>query len=133
MAVPFSRNANCKAWQVICNHLDRTSAWVIGCGQNQIPVHFIKCDVEGHELDVLKGGQQVLRKFKPIISLESEARHCGEDNVINVFKFLDDLGYAGYFFNGESMLSLDSFDIQKYQLNSDKKKYVNNFFFIPKK
>ena len=74
-----------------------------------------------------------MRKFKPIISLESEARHCGEDNVLNVFKFLDDLGYAGCFFNGESMLSLDFFDIQRYQLNSDKKNYVNNFFFIPKK
>ena len=100
--------------------------------KKQIPINFIKCDVEGHELDVLKGGQQVLRKFKPIISLESEARHCGEDNVINVFKFLDDLGYAGYFFNGESMLSLDCFDIQKYQLNRDKKNYVNYIFFIPK-
>jgi len=101
--------------------------------KNQIPINFIKCDVEGHELDVLKGGQQLLSKFKPIISLESEARHCGEDNVMNVFKLLNDLGYSGSFFNGESMLSLDLFNIQRYQLSNDKKNYVNNFFFIPKK
>ena len=100
--------------------------------KNQIPVNFIKCDVEGHELEVLKGGEQLLRKFHPIISLESEARHRGIDNVISVFDFLNKLDYKGFFVDGGSMLSLDNFNIEKHQLNNNEKKYINNFFFIPK-
>ena len=102
------------------------------CRQNQIPVNFIKCDVEGHELDVLISGQKLLHKYQPIIALESEARHCGSDNVMAVFKLLSKLDYNGYFFNGALMSSLDNFDIYEYQLNPNKKIYVNNFFFIPK-
>ena len=102
------------------------------CGQNQIPVHFIKCDVEGHELEVLMSGQKLLKKCQPIIILESEARHCGEENVLAVFDLLDNNGYDGFFFNGESMSSLKNFDIYQFQLDPNKKKYVNNFFFIPK-
>lgn len=102
------------------------------CSQNQIPVNFIKCDVEGHELDVLTSGKKLLHTFQPIIALESEARHCGADNVMAVFKLLHKLDYNGYYFNGALMSSLDNFDIYEYQLNPNKKFYVNNFFFIPK-
>ena len=102
------------------------------CGQNHIPVHFIKCDVEGHELEVLMSGQKLLKKFQPIIVLESEARHCGEENVLAVFDLLDSNGYDGFFFNGKSISNLKNFDIYEFQLDPNKKKYVNNFFFIPK-
>ena len=102
------------------------------CGKNQIPVHFIKCDVEGHELEVLMSGQKLIKKFQPIIILESEARHCGEKNVLAVFDLLEKNGYNGFFFNGKNMSSLDSFDIYEYQLSPNKKIYVNNFFFLPK-
>jgi hypothetical protein len=102
------------------------------CGQNQIPVHFIKCDVEGHELEVLMSGQNLLKKYQPIIILESEARHCGEKNVLAVFDLLENNGYNGFFFNGKNMSSLDTFDINEYQLSPNKKIYVNNFFFLPK-
>ena len=70
------------------------------CSQHQTPVNFIKCDVEGHELDVLTGGQNLLHKCQPIIALESEARHCGSENVMAVFNLLHKLNYSGYFFNG---------------------------------
>jgi|TARA_B110000263_G_scaffold185977_1_gene163606 FkbM family methyltransferase len=102
------------------------------CSQNQIPVNYIKCDVEGHELDVLIGAQKLLHKYQPIIALESEARHCGAENVMAVFNLLHKLNYNGYFFNGELMSRLENFDIYEYQLNPNKKIYVNNFFFIPK-
>ena len=45
------------------------------CGRNQIPVHFIKCDVEGHELEVLMSGQKLIKKFQPIIILELSLIH----------------------------------------------------------
>ena len=31
---------------------------------------FIKLDVEGFELDVLRGGRRILRQYKPIVLLE---------------------------------------------------------------
>ena len=102
------------------------------CSQNQSTINFIKCDVEGHELDVLIGGKKLLHKYQPIIALESEARHCGKDNVMAVFDLLHNLNYDGYFFNGALMYSLDNFDIYEYQLNPNRNSYVNNFFFIPK-
>ena len=102
------------------------------CGKNQIPVHFLKCDVEGHELEVLMSGQKLLKMYHPVIIVESEARHCGKDNVIALFDLIKNNGYNGFFYNGESLISIDKFDIEKYQLNIYKKIYVNNFFFLPK-
>jgi len=113
--------------------VDKTTLDDYFCSQNQIPVNFIKCDVEGHELDVLLGAKKLLYTSKPIVALESEARHCGADNVMAVFKLLQELNYNGFFFNGASMSSLNNFDINEYQLDPNKKIYVNNFFFIPKK
>ena len=100
--------------------------------QNKIPIDFIKCDAEGHELEVLLGGEKLLQKDKPIITLECEARHCGEEKVKAVFSFLNKLNYNGFFFDGTSISSLDNFDIYEHQLKADKKIYVNNFFFIPR-
>jgi FkbM family methyltransferase len=37
---------------------------------SRAPIHFIKCDVEGHELKVLKGMNSLLRKFHPKLSIE---------------------------------------------------------------
>ena len=35
-----------------------------------IPIHFIKIDVEGGELDVLKGSERILRTYKPFVIFE---------------------------------------------------------------
>jgi hypothetical protein len=37
---------------------------------SKTPIHFIKCDVEGHELKVLKGMSSLLREFHPNLSIE---------------------------------------------------------------
>ena len=76
--------------------------------------------------------KKFLSHFRPIISIESEAKHCGENKVIKVLNFLTSLDYDGYFHNGQSMLSIEDFSVFDYQLNPDKKIYVNNFIFIPK-
>lgn len=36
----------------------------------KVPIHFIKCDVEGHELNALKGMTSLLREFHPKLSIE---------------------------------------------------------------
>ena len=36
-------------------------------------VDFIKIDVEGYELDVLKGGEETIEKYRPVILIEQKA------------------------------------------------------------
>tara|TARA_B110000438_G_scaffold87644_1_gene87127 strand:+ start:836 stop:1582 length:747 start_codon:yes stop_codon:yes gene_type:complete len=92
-------------------------------------IDLIKCDVEGHELDILLGGKSVLERYKPVILLECEARHNGPENVTAVFDFFTNLNYEGYFYDGSSFKKLDNFDLYKYQTDPNRKIYVNNFFF----
>ncbi len=99
---------------------------------NLSAVDLIKCDVEGHELDVFKSGYETLTQYKPVVMLECEARHNGTENVNDVFKYFRNLNYDGCFFDGKSFSSLDEFDIETYQTGPNRNIYVNNFFFTPK-
>jgi len=58
-------------------------------------VHFIKCDVEGHELDVFIGSERILTRDRPTLLFEC---HQGEEEKGEIFRYLLDLGYDGYFF-----------------------------------
>ena len=55
------------------------------------PVGFIKCDVEGHELDVFKGGEELLLTDRPTLLFE-----CCTARTEAVFSYLSDLGYEGF-------------------------------------
>lgn len=58
-------------------------------------VDLIKCDIEGHELDALRGGVEMLRRDMPALILE-----CAHTEAVNgeLFGFLEDLGYDGHFY-----------------------------------
>ncbi len=58
-------------------------------------VSFIKCDVEGHELPVFRGGEEMLRRDLPALLFEC---HDSEAEEGELFEFLVSLGYDGYFF-----------------------------------
>ncbi len=58
-------------------------------------IHFIKCDVEGHEYQVLKGGEEILRRDAPILLLEC---HHTEASKGELFGYLEALGYDGFFY-----------------------------------
>jgi hypothetical protein len=51
---------------------------------------FIKIDVEGHELKVLKGAEETLKKHKPTVLIE--IHDFSEDH--DVHKFMMSLGYG---------------------------------------
>ncbi len=95
----------------------------------------LKIDVEGHELQVLKGGRQLLVECKPRILLECEQRHMGElGSVEEVFLFLLDLGYSGYFIHRGKLRPLSEFDPALHQRRGEGRfweeaGYVNNFVF----
>ena len=73
--------------------------------------------------------QRLLKMYHPVIIVESEARHCGKDNVIALFDLIKNNGYNGFFYNGESLVSIDKFDIEKYQLNN-LKNICEQFFLL---
>ncbi len=61
-------------------------------------VDFIKVDVEGAEWAVLKGAEQVLRKFRPGLMVELNKETAGKAGyaVDDMIAWLESLGYHGY-------------------------------------
>ena len=57
-----------------------------------IPCHFLKIDVEGMEVDVLKGAEKMIREYRPIIYVENDR----EDNSDNLIRTLNNMGYRCY-------------------------------------
>lgn len=58
-------------------------------------VDFVKCDVEGMELRVLRGAEQVLERFAPELLLEIDERWTDRYGyrASEIFAFLDERGY----------------------------------------
>ncbi len=54
-------------------------------------IDYIKCDVEGHEMEIFSGLTQILKKHKPLIQVEIS--HQNKNNLLNFFK---ELGYEQY-------------------------------------
>ena len=103
-------------------------------------VAFIKLDVEGHEVSVLEGARATIAKNQPVLLIESEDRHR-KDAVADVTAFMHQLGYTGFFLQGESLHTMDEFKPGIHQNPSNiggwksgwvrRGIYVNNFFFLP--
>lgn len=95
-----------------------------------ITVAFIKCDVEGHELEVFRGGEKLLRTQQPVLMFECEERHHLRYRSQDVFDFLTGLGYQGYFFRGGKLHPLSELASSGHAEPGDPD-YVNNFIFAP--
>jgi FkbM family methyltransferase len=72
-------------------------------------IGFIKIDVEGHELAVLKGAEQTLRRYKPALLVEADTRQR-PDAVASVVAFLESLGYGGRFLSRGELTDISKFD-----------------------
>lgn len=94
----------------------------------EAPVRLIKCDVEGHELEVFRGAERLLRARRPILMFECEARHHTRDTPAEVFAYLAGLGYAGRFFTREGLQPLAAFDPARHG-DPASPQYANNFAF----
>ncbi len=57
-------------------------------------IDFIKCDVEGHELDVLRGAKEILQRYRPILLLECENFRNGGGQLEGVKNFLSQFDYV---------------------------------------
>lgn len=114
------KEINCKTQKVKFETLDALS--------EKLPVlsrvSFIKCDVEGTELMVVKGGKNLISKARPIILCEIEKRWTKRYGYFpeEIFNFLSRLGYKPFiFFSGELK------EVQGVQDSA------NNYIFIPEK
>lgn len=93
-------------------------------------VSFIKCDVEGHELEVFRGAESILGEDRPTLLFECEQRHHGERPINEVFDYLTSLGYSGHYFQQRQLRSLANFSSAQQSHGHDG--YVYNFVFRPR-
>ncbi len=87
-------------------------------------VDFIKCDVEGAELLVLKGAKKLLEENKPKILCEigANAKEFGYTSK-DIFSFLANLDYNSYFYDNGNLIECVDIDFR----NSS-----SNYLFLPK-
>lgn len=95
----------------------------------------IKCDCEGHELEVFQGAEHILRRDRPVLLFECEARHMSDRQPADVFTYLQSLGYRGSFFSPEGVQPIERFALNVHQPVREGRfwqasDYCNNFLFV---
>jgi FkbM family methyltransferase len=78
-------------------------------------VSFLKIDVEGAELDVLRGAERILKTSAPLLVFESENRHLERGSVRDVFEYLASIGYNGSFVCRRKVRPIAEFDAAIHQ------------------
>jgi FkbM family methyltransferase len=96
----------------------------------------IKIDVEGHEMQVLKGAERVISIHRPTILCECEERHRGIGSVAELLGFMAARNYSGFFFQKSKSRPVAEFNSRIHQKRLgerywDNADYCNNFIFRP--
>lgn len=117
-----------RALEVETRRLDEFAAEDVG---------FLKIDVEGHEMAVLRGGAALIAARRPVALVEAEDRHR-PGAVAACRGFFEAQGYVGYFiFRGRThaLSALTPEMTDPAALTADRPRrdmaYVNNFIFAP--
>ena len=92
-------------------------------GYNLGAVGFMKIDVEGHELKVLKGAEATLRRDRPNLLIEAEERHR-PNAIASLIDYLMPLGYHGFCLKDGKLRSL-----QDVEFGSESSAGLCNFIF----
>jgi FkbM family methyltransferase len=102
-------------------------------------IAFMKCDVEGHEHEVLVGSDVIVRHSRPVILVEIEQRHRTRP-IGDTFDWLTARGYTGHYFVRRIRKPLTEFDVERDQLRyvgsplepgRPHPDYVSDFLFLP--
>ncbi len=73
-------------------------------GGKAAAVTFVKCDVEGHELAVIKGAEKFFRQSKPVMMIEVAGTAAMQDDPQNeFFSLMRFYGYEAYWFDGKHL------------------------------
>ncbi len=96
-------------------------------------VSFIKIDVEGHEHKVIQGAAATISTSHPALLVEIEQRHHSR-SINEIFDKIIELGYQGFYLDGEELMALKNFDVECHQSKNNfddrKERYLNNFLFL---
>ncbi len=96
--VPASDEANLRGETIQMITLDEF------CEQQNITsLHFIKCDVEGHEIAVLRGAMGVIQRDKPTILLEINDAFDDNANGTDVVNFIKEMGYEFHIYEDDKI------------------------------
>ena len=102
-------------------------------------VAFVKIDVEGHELNVLRGASGLIERCRPVFLVEAEERHRPGATAA-LFEFFRAARYRGYFLHERRLCEVEFFDPSRHQDTAvlatnggrrERRAYINNFFFFP--
>lgn len=123
--------------------LDSTPGRTVACPTDTLDrqaeslgaLHFVKVDVEGHELSVFQGGERTLKRDRPHLLFECEARHLSRHTMQDVFGFLQGLDYTGYVLLHQTLLPIARFNPDLHQARIGaafwkRPDYHNNFLFV---
>ncbi len=89
------------------------------CTNNKKNITFIKCDVEGHELEVLLGAKQVLTTYKPVWLLEiNDNLNAPEKKTEELLQIFNNHNYKIYINNKQTLIQRTS-------------EIKTNYWFIP--
>ncbi|MGC5562720.1 FkbM family methyltransferase [Streptomyces sp. FR-108] len=131
------RDIHARALDVPCLTLDSLNLHDVG---------FIKIDVDGGELAVLRGAATLLARDRPALFIELEARIQPVGTVVS---HLSERGYEGWVLPGDTWLPLSSFDLEAHQARTSHVvsqgllrrvlpfrgpgyvRYVNSVLFLP--
>ncbi|MFH8565052.1 FkbM family methyltransferase [Streptomyces sp. NPDC017988] len=106
-------------------------------------VHFVKIDVDGNELAVLRGAHELITRDRPALFIELEARI---QPIAPIVELLTGHGYRGWVLPGDTWLPLAAFDLEAHQgdtayvvsqgllrrvLTPRRPRYVNSVLFLP--
>jgi len=105
-------------------------------------VTFMKIDVDGHEVPVLRGAEQTVKRDRPRLLIEVEQRIQPVENVTGL---LASWGYRGWVLPGRRWVPLDGFPLAAHQAKTayaaDRglarrllwpfPRYVNSVLFLP--
>lgn len=81
-----------------------------------VDVDFVKIDVEGHEMSVLRGGAEMFRRCSPAILIEIEQRHLSVP-IGDVFGQIEGLGYRLFYVTESAVRPIAEFDVQRDQMD----------------
>jgi len=119
---PDSVAANFGAIEVETRRLDALALEDVG---------FIKIDVEGHELAVLRGAQQTIEHSRPTLIVEMEERHT-KRRIEDLIAEVESYGYISLVLTHNGLKPAHRLDFDREHRNAvGSKAYVNNFIFLP--
>lgn len=88
----------------------------------------IKIDVEGYELEVLKGASRIIEEFEPIFIIEIEARH--NPQYRQVFELLASNGYSYYYYEHGKLRDCGYEMCGSQKIEDINNYYINNYCFF---